>query len=584
MYQNFSIKKESGTYSETLEAFGVAKLISNIFSNLSIQGVQIKIEDKGSFYCVSSNKPLTNELLDNLSYFLILKFIKKDASQEVPEGLLVNDYFNYPDQKVELDNYKKRFTEIESNKLLNVEQKKVERKKLAEEKLSEFGKKLDAEFDVYREIIKNPYASFSKLFDNFYQNRDNFRLLVKEILNFYTDQPIAKRSFKLADEKPTSQQLYNPNQGKGLNRGKANNPSMGNLDSNWISETMKISGALDMMVCQYVKVGSSYDLKVFVPEFNDILLHKAKDVVCHFKKHLKSTSPIKLDIINILDFTEKFIKETPEYNKGKVKNTIKGFHSVYQKDLGQNKAVANIAFIQTPDFVEYKNKDESLEWIEILSQQKSLISNIEELGDSMQGLQAYRDFLGSVSNSALGHFSKFNYWYSGYLMQQLTKGNKFVRAFKIEHLNKFYHNMEPKLSEIINNEGFKAVAGAIRRSTVSLQYTPKDQRKFDIRYGLAQQLQNKSKSKEDLATFIGEFISTYNAETGRNAEKNGGKALRANVKEGELMRFYDILDSNPPRLVGALLASYGFALSSKEKVQEPDETEQTQDNQEDTNQ
>lgn len=39
MYQNFSIKKESGTYSETLEAFGVAKLISNIFSNLSIQGV-----------------------------------------------------------------------------------------------------------------------------------------------------------------------------------------------------------------------------------------------------------------------------------------------------------------------------------------------------------------------------------------------------------------------------------------------------------------------------------------------------------------------------------------------------------------
>lgn len=50
------------------------------------------------------------------------------------------------------------------------------------------------------------------------------------------------------------------------------------------------------------------------------------------------------------------------------------------------------------------------------------------------------------------------------------------------------------------------------------------------------------------------------------------------------MRFYDILDSNPPRLVGALLASYGFALSSKEKVQEPDETEQMQDNQEDTNQ
>ena len=583
MYQNFSIKKESGTYSETLEAFGVAKLISNIFSNLSTQGVQIKIEDKGSYYCVSTNKPLTNELLDNLPYFLILKFIKKESNQIIPESLMTNDCFDYPAQRAELASYQLRYKEIEGNKLLNNEQKKLERKKLSEEKLSEFGKKLDAEFDVYREIIKNPYASFSKLFDNFYQNKDNFRLLVKEILNYYTDQPIAKRSFKLVDEKPTSQQLYNPNQGKGLNRGKANNPSMSNLDSNWISETMKISGALDMMVCQYVKVGASYDLKIFVPEFNDILLHKAKDVVFLFKKYLKSTSPIKLDIINSLDFTEKFIKETPEYNKGKVKNTIKGFHSVYQKDLGQNKAVANIAFIQTPDFVEYINKNESLEWIEILNQQKSLIADIEELGDSMQGLQAYRNFLGSVSTTALNHFSKFSYWYAGYLMQQLTKGNKFVRTFKIEHLNKFYHNMEPKLSEIINNEGFKAVASAIRKSTVNLQYTPKDQRKFEIRYGLAQQLQNKSKSKEDLATFIGEFISTYNAETGRNAEKNGGKALRANVKDGELMKFYDILDGNPSRLVGALLASYGFALSSKEKVHESIENDQTQENQEEIN-
>ena len=286
-----------------------------------------------------------------------------------------------------------------------------------------------------------------------------------------------------------------------------------------------------------------------------------------FKKHLKSTTPIKLDILNSLDFTMKFIQTTPEY-KGKISKTIHGFHSVYQKDLGQNKAVANISFINTPDFIEYSSKEGGLSWIEILQGQRNLISNIEELGDSIQALQNYRNFLGSNSTNALGYFNQFSTWYSGYLMQQLTKNNKFVRTFKVEHLNKFYNYMDNNLSEIIQNEGFKSISSAIRKSTVSLQYTPKDKRKFEIRYGLAQQLQNKSKSKTDLATFIGEFIGTYNSETGRNAEKNGGKALRANVKDAELVMFYEILDKYPARLVGALLTSYGFALSVKEKNNE----------------
>jgi hypothetical protein len=107
------------------------------------------------------------------------------------------------------------------------------------------------------------------------------------------------------------------------------------------------------------------------------------------------------------------------------------------------------------------------------------------------------------------------------------------------------------------------VAYAIRKSTVTLQYTPKEQRNFEIRYGLAQTLQNKSKSSDDLAEFIGNFIATYNAETARYTEKTG-KTPRANVRDNELNQFYQLLDKYPSNVVGALLASYGFALSEKE--------------------
>jgi hypothetical protein len=105
---------------------------------------------------------------------------------------------------------------------------------------------------------------------------------------------------------------------------------------------------------------------------------------------------------------------------------------------------------------------------------------------------------------------------------------------------------------------------------VTLQYTPKDQRKFEIRYGLVQNLQNKSKSASDLAEFIGEFIATFNAETARYAEKTG-TVLRANIRDNELTQFYELLDKYPSNVVGALLASYGFALTEKEAIKTDDE-------------
>src|SRR5690554_2253864 len=266
-YREFKILKKSGTYSELLETYGLANLIDEILLRNNAVGQKITIEEAGLYYSVKSNKDITDEMIDGLQYFPIFKFIIKDEKTVIPDGII--DYFNYPEQKKILDDFKERFNAIEKNKQLNTEQKKIARKNLNAEKSSEFGKNIDPEFDVYREIKGNPYASFRKLFDNFHQNQSHFPILIKEILCAYSQRKIDKRDFKLIDEKPTAQQLYNPNQGKGLNKGKANSASMGNLNSNWISESMKISGALSMMVCQLIKMGDKkWDLKIYVPEFN----------------------------------------------------------------------------------------------------------------------------------------------------------------------------------------------------------------------------------------------------------------------------------------------------------------------------
>lgn len=428
-------------------------------------------------------------------------------------------------------------------------------------------------------MIGGSYAGYVKAYSILHDNRTRFSELIDEILRFYSATPNSvpeiKRDFRI-ENKLTAQQLYSPSKGKGLNHYKANNSALKNLKSYWVQELMRISGALHMMICQLVES----DLKIYVPEYKHVIWSKAKELMLEFKRYLKSNSPVKLDIINLIDYSVKFIQRSADFS-GKLKNAVKGFHSVYQKDLGQNRAVINIAFLETPDFIEIKDRESAGEWIEVLDAQRRIINAIKEESKTIQGLLKYRNFL---SGGDLQSFFEFSKWYSVYLMQKKAsdKRQSYVKPFTIETLNLFYKHMDNptlNLGDIIANKGFQAVAQAIRKSTVSLHYAPEEERKFGIRYGLAQELQNKSKSKLDLAVFIGEFIAAYNAETAKAAEKNRAKPLRANVKDEELSLFYTLLDKYPSRLVGALLASYGFALKSGEVKEKETEDVNEEDEQ-----
>lgn len=564
MYSIFKVKKRTGTYSDTIEMFGLANLLNEIQSRADLSRPKLLIEDKSLYYELSVKPEITQELLNKLTYFPLFKYVIREVGETFEE-----DYFNYPLQR----EYKKErqalvqkahqeFSGKEKLQQRNLRLKEIER-------IYEEEKKIFPEFDVFSQIITpNNFIGFDKLYKNISQNKEQFPLIIKAILDYYSSVELDFRlkTLKSFEDSLTALQIYNPTTGKGQNKGKASGASAGPVKLNWICETMKVSGALSNMLCQLVKVGSSYDLKVIVPDFKKAEYSHQRKISLNFKKNIKGNTPLKVDILNLLIIIKKLIELTDEYKDFKAKNILIGIHSVYQKDLGQNKAVVNIAELQTPDFIEFDSEDEAKNWIVFLQEQINIIGSIEELGDATQGLIAYRTFL---TSSHFQSWIKFIFWYSYHIMSNFSKG-KFALPFKESSLNKFFNNMsmnEFKISEIISNDGFKKVAYAIRKSTVTLQYTPKEQRKFEIRYGLAQTLQNKSKSASDLAEFIGEFISTYNSETARYKEKHpeaDPKTVRSIVKDVELTHFYQLIDNYPSKVVGALLASYGFALTEKE--------------------
>ncbi|PRY39957.1 hypothetical protein CLV58_10750 [Spirosoma oryzae] len=578
----YTVLKQSGTYAETLEWLGfgyfLQKLCGELYCN---EDVRIMLSNEPHQYCISVNRDITQADLATLSYFWVLPFIKKEAKTPTPEGIPLAELRNYSKQKDIRNRRRAEREEIQKDKTLSGLERKLKLKELAILHSSELEERLDLDFDVYREMVRNPYPAYLKLFENFNNNRADFRQLIWEILSHYTKiGSVVKSHIKTITVKITAQQLYSPNQGKGSNREKADGPKAENLDGFWIPETMKLAGALQTMFCQYVKVGTGLDLKVNVPEFNEIEYQQVNKLLSSFKKTLTSNSAIKVDILNVLAFCKAFIENSPEYNSNsgwrriKITNSMNGFYSVIQKDLGQNRAVVNMSFLGIPTFIEYRNVDEAETWLTILNEQGSIIKSIEEQGDSIDGLRAYRSFL---SGSDLNNFFQFSTFYATYLTRELAAEHYYVKPFNTEHLNQFFSSMSTetlKLEEIITNPGFISVARAIRNSTIRLQFKPKKERNFNVRYGLSQELQTKSKSTDDLATFIGEFVSSYNTETARSREKlldkfdswnaipdHLKKSQRSAVEDDEIASFYMLLNKyeKSPRLIGAMLAAYGFA-------------------------
>ncbi len=147
------------------------------------------------------------------------------------------------------------------------------------------------------------------------------------------------------------------------------------------------------MLCQLVKVGSSYDMKVVVPDFKKAEYNLQRKIVLSFKKNIKGNTPLKVDILNLLILNKQLIENTDEYKGFKARNILIGLHSTYQKDLGQNKAVVNISELQTPDFIEFDSKDEAKDWVELIKEQINIIGSIERIRRRNSGLIAYRTFL-----------------------------------------------------------------------------------------------------------------------------------------------------------------------------------------------
>lgn len=134
------------------------------------------------------------------------------------------------------------------------------------------------------------------------------------------------------------------------------------------------------------------------------------------------------------------------------------------------------------------------------------------------------------------------------------------------------NNDQPTFSQIVQNEGFKNVAYAIRHSTVVPQSRKRRSKPVvDVRYGLGQQLARKAAYPAEFLAELTEFLHLYNAENAQLRENNRNP-FRKNVTTADIEAITALVDQFGSKVVCNMLVAYGYA---REPFEGKDEGEPT---------
>ncbi|PJF39224.1 MAG: hypothetical protein CUN54_09180, partial [Phototrophicales bacterium] len=172
-----------------------------------------------------------------------------------------------------------------------------------------------------------------------------------------------------------------------------------------------------------------------------------------------------------------------------------------------------------------------------------------------------RDF---VSGDDLKAFFRFTNAFPTTLIGKRER-NQYARQFSTRFIERLIMQVEARLTPILESEGFQNIAYAIRQATVTAQYRKKQgDQKYDVRYGLGQELARKSRYPRDFIVALSDFLHKYNAENARVMETRSGP-YRSSVKTTDIDEIVRLIDEYGSETVANLLIAYGHARIPREE-------------------
>ena len=573
MYQQkYYVPKESGTLTDTLVAFGMAKVLDEIVRR-STGKANIVIEDVGSCYQLDAGVTLEEEWVESLALFEQIEFLTS-SRVEPPKDLPGLDTRSIDDEWAAFHQYQEQRKQLGEQNIRGTD---------LEQALENSKPKHDWTVVTYLgDYRMQAQAIHNGMVEQWFRTGDehlglNLRTILAMFASLDADHIQImgewKKAMKGTDftETVTASQLFNPHMGKGQNRAKANGLAMGNEKNFWLLDYLK---AVGLWTAAAPRNAQNADVrKTYILAPRRIELNRHSEIFRRFRDRFWNSSSVKMDIKAALLYTDVLLEYAIEaedlgiFASASVDNLVAGMSVASYQLLSQNSyTMMNLSFLGLPDWMrEIQSYAHAQEFRSILQEHLERIESIEEEkseGNSL--LQSYRDF---VSGQDIFKFFDFCHGYGDYLLSAIERNAYYVRPFSEKNLGRLIEMNQPKLGPIIRNEGFRNIADAIRRSTVIPQYIGRKNSRYDIRYGLGQELKRKSQYPDDFIQELGAFMQIYNEENARVYEQSKGDAPgRKAIMVSDIEAIVTLIDEYDSVTICNLLIAFGYARDPKEKT------------------
>jgi len=547
-YNKFYIRKDSGTFSDSIEAIGLASILDRFFYNIDFDThPDIFIKDNYSFFTVESETTITEDMIDSCDYFDFFKFV-------IPSGSFPAEYenkypkaYNYP-KLSDKDNKPSNYDVIMMYGTMNRGGKNIG----MYNKMYEKARKWREKFPQLLRFIFDMYTNFQI---------SEVEKIKTEVNKFLKEENIGIKSKEL---KQKSSQIINPTGTKGMCRRKANNFTWGDSPKvYWLNQLIRITGTWYSYVLRRIK--SNTKIYSIVP--NDISFKCIESILKDIKKWNRAFTTLKTDIFMVLNLISALIEYHKKHRMDEFippRDSISGIDTALYKQMqGSAKAVWNLEKLSLPNYIEFSDKDDLNKWLEIIAEFRKVVQRLDDThSDCISALVNFNQF---ISTSDYSEFFEFMFKYNALLMSDLSRNTnkQYLSRINETNLRRLFMS-KSNFKQVIENEGFQKIAKAIRMSTVKTNNTGfKDYTKH---YEIIHELKEASEKDEELITYLGSFISTYNNETDRIREKNQNKTnpvesykIRAQITTDSIQDIVELIDEFGSEVVGSLLCAFGYS-------------------------
>jgi len=585
MFQDtYHVPKKTGTYSDVLVAYGLAALLDQILGESLPGKRRVLIEDNGSEYVLKLSTPIREEWIDAISYFRPPAYYLTRRQEQAPDGL---NFRNVDEMWNQVRSYWEQWRALRQDtemKGSDIEQQLEDMEPPPEWSVVAFvGDGRMQAIGIYDRVVGQWPGT-----------REFFRDTIRTILALYSGddalgeewlarwaKAAKKHGLKAGD---TASQLLNPHQGKGQNELKANALRMDNIKNQpWIEEFLKTAGLWYTMAPRQIEGGK--DWKVYVMAPLHLSLGDSKRAFDDFRQAIwreRQTTNLKADITSLLLFVRTWLDYVEAEGMDELamligiqsvepEKVVAGFHVAQFKKLSQQAyTMINLSFLQIPAWSgDLKDRADVEALKGVIDEHLEVIRGIDEdRSDGFDLLRRYRDF---VAGSRWEAFFDFMHGYSQEIMRQLD-ARHWAPMFTTTNLGRLVMASKKDLLPIVQSEGFKNVAYAIRHSTVIPQSRKARGQEFlyEIRYGLGADLKRKATVRDEFIAALMDFAHSYNRENAQILESRS-QQMRRDLRTSDIEEIVRLVDEYGSEVVANLLVAYGYAREPREDANSEEE-------------